>query len=997
LVGALKSYAELREDLSKKYKLEEADTIDWAAMLERRKRLWGSIARALYRSYWRDRACVRQCRKDGTFPAVHEVTGDLEHLVGMCRAREQLEASRALGERFFGSAWKGLNSRLDVIASLAEWLPRYRKCCAHGGIGAKAGHLTEDGADRTQLTAQHQELERAVKTWEADSSSLLKLVQADEADMWGRPVREVPLGQVRDRLQRMSEGIEVLVDWSQYQDGLQACEKGPLAEFVSKALAMGVQPDAISRAMEKQFLDTWLNDMLAQRPEIRRFNARTHETDQYDFATLDKRWIGQSGARLCACLAAQRPANSDTYAESSQMGILCGEIRRKRGGKSIRRLLLDARDAIQRIKPCFMMSPLSVAQFIDPAGMKFDVIVFDEASQVEPADALGAIARGKQLILVGDPKQLPPTRFFAGLTGEGDPQDSDKTAGIADMESILDKGLSVLPKTTLRWHYRSKHESLIAFSNREFYNNKLVVFPSSHSDKKQIGLSMEYTGEDMYDRGKSQTNRGQARRIAKYVLEHAKHESGKSLGVGAFSQRQQQAILDEIERLRREDGTAEEFFDVNRPEAFFVKNLETIQGDERDVILLSVGYGRTFEDQRISMNFGPLNQDGGWRRLNVLVTRAREKCVVFSSIRGDDLDVSGTSARGVHALKGYLDYARTGQLPEIKVGAQGNFDSDFEEAVYNALVEKGLTLHTQVGCAGYAIDLAVVDPEKPGRYLLGIECDGATYHGSETARDRDRLRQQVLEGLGWRIHRIWSTEWLNKPQSEVERALETVQKAQAGLLEPRYAEVSMAADPPVSTPPSESEAVQEPEIAPEVLVGVEPYKCYVPQRIRSSDAFYAGSMQALAQLVREVVAAEGPIHEDELARRVAACYGMSRVGNKIATRVQQATIYASTQYGVVCKGKFLWSASVAEPCIRSRVGEGPRDIELICPEEIGLAARLLLKAQFGMHRHDLVVQTARVLGFNNTGSSIATAVEAVLEGEITAGRIRADGDSLLAV
>jgi len=393
------------------------------------------------------------------------------------------------------------------------------------------------------------------------------------------------------------------------------------------------------------------------------------------------------------------------------------------------------------------------------------------------------------------------------------------------------------------------------------------------------------------------------------------------------------------------------------------------------------------------MNFGPLNQDGGYRRLNVLVTRARERCVVFSSIRGDDFDLSATTARGVHSLKGYLDYASSGRLPQVEVG-MGDFGSDFERAVYSALVERGLRLHKQVGCVGYAIDLAVVDPDNPGRYLLGIECDGATYHSSATARDRDRLRQQVLESLGWRIHRIWSTEWFHKPKSEVDRVLESVQKAKAGLLRPRFAVASSSVAVPVGTSEYQ-EPTSDQSAGP--IIPSRPYKCFTPPHLLSPNRFYSDPIDALASWASKVVAAEGPIHEDELARRMAAIFGMARAGRRIVDKVYRAVKHAERERKVSKRGQFFWPADMAEPPVRSRDGEGPRDIGLICHEEIGQAAWLLLKAQFGMGRQDLVNQTARALGFNATGASIATAIQEAVEKELDAGRIVVEGTGLRAV
>ncbi|MGB2822659.1 MAG: DUF3320 domain-containing protein, partial [Phycisphaerae bacterium] len=612
---------------------------------------------------------------------------------------------------------------------------------------------------------------------------------------------------------------------------------------------------------------------------------------------------------------------------------------------------------------------------------------------VEPADALGAIARGRQLILVGDPKQLPPTPFFTAIGGDGDVASAgDGAAGLVDMESILDRGVTVLPARRLRWHYRSRHESLIAFSNRQFYNNDLVTFPSCHTDTSELGLSMVYEPLDAYDRGRGQTNRAQARRIAASVFEHARRHPELSLGVGAFSQRQQQAILDEIEKLRRGDESLEGFFDRNRPEPFFVKNLETIQGDERDVILLSVGYGKGDPSERLSMNFGPLNQDGGWRRLNVLVTRARRRCVVFTSIVGEDFDLAATQARGVHALKAYLDFARSGELPPVRVG-EGELDSPFERAVFNALTERGVRLHRQVGCAGYAIDLAVVDEAHPGKYVLGIECDGAAYHSSPTARDRDRIRQFVLESLGWRIHRVWSTEWFRSPGRRTEKALEAIAKARAGQLKPKLLE---SPEPGAGLPRGmggESDAFA----AVEGDLSVPAYEYYASRTARSPEDFYAAAADGLARLVATIADTEGPIPRDELVRRVCSVYGLSRAGSRIEDKINRAVDVAVSLELLAVREEFIWPAGMTQPPVRRRdeADDDIRNIDLICAEEIARAARLLLEAQFGMGRDDLIVQAARLLGFQHTGARIQERIGEVIRRELKAGRISEDAAGLL--
>src|SRR6267154_1073887 len=462
------------------------------------------------------------------------------------------------------------------------------------------------------------------------------------------------------------------------------------------------------------------------------------------------------------------------------LGVLNGEIAKKRNHLSIRQLLERAGPVIQQIKPIFLMSPLSVAQFLKPGAISFDLLVVDEASQNEPVDALGAIARCRQMVVVGDERQLPPTRFFSKLTGNDDDRDEDDelTFQAKDAESILDLCLAKgLPHRMLNWHYRSKHQSLIAVSNKQFYDNRLFIVPSPYDAVAGMGLKFHHLPDAHYDRGNTRTNPKEARIVAEAVMRHAREASDRTLGVATFSVAQRQAIQNELELLRKQHPETEEFFGRGTSEPFFVKNLENIQGDERDVIFISLGYGKTKEGF-ISMSFGPLNSDGGERRLNVLISRAKLRCEVFASITGDDVDLSRSKGRGVAALKMFLSFAQTGKLGIAEETGRGA-DSIFEEQVAARLTDQGYDVKTQIGTAGFFIDLAVSDTEKPGRFVLGIECDGAQYHSSRSVRDRDRLRQNVLEAHGWVLHRIWSTDWFLRPEEETAKAVQAIDAAKA--------------------------------------------------------------------------------------------------------------------------------------------------------------------------------------------------------------------------
>jgi hypothetical protein len=436
----------------------------------------------------------------------------------------------------------------------------------------------------------------------------------------------------------------------------------------------------------------------------------------------------------------------------------------------------QAGEAIGAIKPCFMMSPLTVAQLLDASNSRFDLVIFDEASQLPQEDAVGAIARGSQLVVVGDPKQLPPTNFFQVTSGQANVQLDDEGNPIyEDSESILENFMGAgAANSRLKWHYRSAHESLINFSNVSFYDKDLYTFPSVEIDSQTAGLQFEYVADGMYE-GKG-LNQNEARRVADAVVRFAKEqnerlqrgESALSLGIGTFNLRQQLAIQDELELRRSQETSIEPFFSRERFEPFFVKNLENIQGDERDVIYLSVTYARA-ADGKLRYNFGPLNSENGWRRLNVLTTRARQCMRVFSSMRGDEINLAATASLGPKLLREFLLYAEHGRLESTIADATSKADSDFEIDVMNELIRHNVSVVPQVGVAGYRIDLGVLDDATPGRFLCGIEC-------------------QVLELRGWTIFRVWSTDWFKDRQGQIARLLTLIEATKTKAIDEAQAE-----------------------------------------------------------------------------------------------------------------------------------------------------------------------------------------------------------------
>lgn len=429
----------------------------------------------------------------------------------------------------------------------------------------------------------------------------------------------------------------------------------------------------------------------------------------------------------------------------------------------IRKLVMENATHILDYKPCWLMSPLTLSSYIPFGSVKFDVVIFDEASQMKIENALGAIARANQVVVIGDEHQLPPTSFF-DVSSDDDEEEEMEEVGY---ESILQSAITILPgaEAHLLYHYRSKHPDLIAFSNSHIYGN-LIIFPIP---KDYEAVKFEFVKNGIYDAGQTRKNRIEALRVAELCVNHFELNS-TSLGVIAFSRAQEEAIREAIaEKIKEFPHFADKFDETiniknknNEESSFFIRNLESVQGDERDTIILSVGYGPD-QNGNVFNRFGPINSKGGYRRLNVAITRAKDKIICVSSMKFHQMSPS-KETRGAILLQRYLEYAEKGRgvLEASKITQQNNKepDSDFEVSVQKELQRVGYTIHQQVGAAGFSIDLAVVNPDNQNEYALGIECDGAAFHSSKSARIRDRLRQEILERLGWKIYRIWSQHWI---------------------------------------------------------------------------------------------------------------------------------------------------------------------------------------------------------------------------------------------
>jgi very-short-patch-repair endonuclease len=625
----------------------------------------------------------------------------------------------------------------------------------------------------------HEELSRlksAGLKWSEERCKLKRFGRLEDSWLSLDTFSESP-DQLRVQLEGLITNIEHLPILATLNANLEACEKASLHSFTDALLAGKISQNEIAQTYELSIYEAIAEKELEKNLALKLFSRNRIEIVREQFQKLDRRLLELNRRRVAfeidkAKDNCEQGISTGRVGEYTELGLIRHETNKQRRFCRIRELLQRAPKSMRSLKPCFMMSPLSVAQFIAPGSMNFDLVIMDEASQIKPEDAIGALLRSKQMVVVGDPKQLPPTSFF---DRQQDDIDEDDAVVIDNSESILEASLkSFQPARRLRWHYRSQHESLIQFSNSRFYDGDLVVFPSPSLEDGTLGVTFQHVPGATFADG---CNMKEAQAIAKAVVEHAISKPNETIGVGAFNLKQSQIISDFIDKeydKRQDVRTALDLLNAGAEE-LFVKNLENLQGDERDVIFISYTYGPDKESGRVMNRFGPINSESGWRRLNVLVTRARRRVKVFASFFPSDITVGPGQSRGVTAFRDYLEFAQTGKLSERLI-TNREPDSPFEISVAKVVDSMGLRAVPQVGVAGYYIDIGVQCRDDSGEFILGIECDGAAYHSSKSARDRDRLREEVIRSRGWNLHRIWSTDWFQNQRHEERRLLSAIEK-----------------------------------------------------------------------------------------------------------------------------------------------------------------------------------------------------------------------------
>lgn len=776
-----------------------------------------------------------------------------------------------------------------------------------------------------------------------------------------------------DLITRWIEQRESFVDYIQILNNIKLLKKENLG-WVYEILENWDRSDKyLSEVFEYNWARAIARKAFKDRKELQTFMLDKHVDTLDRFKIQEDRLLEINVFRILDNHFKNLPR---TDVGSGNLGILLREISKKRNHKSIRSLIRDCGQLLLDIKPIFLMSPLSVSQFIESNSLEFDLVIFDEASQIKPVEAFGSILRGKRLMVVGDSKQLPPTSFFdLSIDDEEDESDIENDLKTSEVESILALAeAKLVPQKMLRWHYRSKHQSLISVSNREFYNSNLLVFPSSSSDYSELGFSYKQTTGTYYEPGKGgRVNRGEAKFIVQEIINHSIDFPNQSLGVVAFSQTQAKLIEDYLEQELKinPNPKAERFiYGFEEAEPFFVKNLENVQGDERDVILISVGYGFQ-ESDKFSYSFGPIMKEGGERRLNVLFSRAKKRSIVYANFRGDDVDLSRTDSQGIRILKEYLNFAEKKEMRDSN-NSYGNSESLFEEEVASLIIDSGFEIVQQVGSNGFRIDIGVKDPKSPGKFLLAVECDGASYHSSRTARDRDKSRQSILESLGWKFHRIWSTDWFLNRERQSQILIQKIKDE----IDNELSEIDIHKE-------------KEDSLISRVSVDIDiaPTNMYKKFEKIMNPVDELHTYFGISDLILEIVEFEQPIHKEVILTRVLELTGNKKAGSRIRDYFEKKLRHlntTSTFSGKKIQSKkdvYYTNEEIIKPSIggiyrdRSELSRREFTMDFIPFIEIQNAILELVKSSYGITKDEILIESTRMFGFKKSTDEMKRVVE----------------------
>ncbi len=787
---------------------------------------------------------------------------------------------------------------------------------------------------------------------------------------------------------RWLNGYGQVRDWYHWVDLKHRLEHLGLHPAI-RQIEQGERPLNAINAYLKGLFHQLIRHCIDQNDQLRMFNGLKFRQQIEKYKEDTVRFQELSKAELYSKLASRVPSASVASVDGSEVSILKRNIANGGRGSSIRAIIDSIPTLLPRLCPCMLMSPISVAQFIDLNNDKFDIVIFDEASQMPTSEAVGAIARGKSLIVVGDSKQMPPTSFFQTT------QVNEEEADVDDMESILDDCITLsLCEHQLKWHYRSKHESLIAFSNSQYYGNALFTFPSVDDRQAKVRL---VPVQGVYDKGHLRNNREEAKAIVDEILRRLEDPelSQYSIGVVSFNKIQGNTIEDLLtDALDLRPDLKEKAYNVNEP--IFIKNLENVQGDERDIILFSVGYGPD-KSGKVSMNFGPLNNPGGERRLNVAVSRARYEMIVYSTLKSSQIDLKRSKTKGVEGLKRFLEFAETGSLPFVSDTMPETQENVVVDQICRALQEEGYLTDAFVGKSNFKVDIAVSRKERPDEYILGILCDGRNYYETKTTRDREIVQPNVLRMLNWRVMRVYSIDWYENRERSLRQILDELQAAE----QEESDESSQGSQPQANTPSTspdyfvfddrqiQQSKVHQPDQRDQKM---KPYEEAKVSYVQTDKSLFRPEDPKCREIIREIVRIEQPITESYLGKRLAKSLGYSYASTNVMKAIELATRSLYRETSAVDGEPCYWlEKKYADSYTFYRSGS-PRSISEIPAVEIINAVKEVIQEEFSLPKSRIPSVVAKKLGFGSVGPKISETVNNVLNWLEQCGVINVNGE-----
>ena len=965
--------------------LKELDIEDTSVGVAAKLKDWIAEAREVLNAFGGSSETVSQLRdiaekKQAVDAAAALVTKDYdkgvlsENVKALQSEWDEVEHKNFLSKMF---AKKNVLSKVKPYRSNVEW---------------------DDIPKLTQLLTKYQEAKESLNSVtnmpEKDLQQVMTVVE--KLKQLGVAKESLSVGEIRSLLDTWSANTQKAHDWSLWTMKKKELQSEGLDCAIQHILSHACNGTQTAKALLKAVYERQAIEMIDKEPQLQTFNGLLFEQMIEKYRSMAKEFQELTKKELYAKLASKIPNITLAAASTSEVGILKKNIGSKGRGMTIRQIIDQIPTLLPRLCPCMLMSPISVAQYIDLASEKFDIVMFDEASQMPTSEAVGAIARGKALVCVGDPKQMPPTSFFQTSTFD------EENAAFDDMESILDDCIAMsMPSRYLTWHYRSKHESLIAFSNSQYYDGKLFTFPSVDDRQSKVTL---VPVDGTYDMGKTRCNKAEAEAIVKEVIRRLSDDelSKRSIGIVSFSKVQQDLIEDTLEKeLAKHHELEAKAYDAEEP--IFIKNLENVQGDERDVILFSVGYGPD-ENGKVSMNFGPLNNVGGERRLNVAVSRARYEMMIFSTLRPEQIDLNRSGAKGVEGLKRFLEFAQTGRIAVLSTNAKKEAE-DMSSALVDAVAQQveamGYKVDKQVGRSNFKVDIAVVNPKDEGTYLLGIMCDGKTYYETKTERDREICQPSVLKMLNWNVMKVWSVDWfLNREavvkriKAKIEELLNPTPPAEKKEEEAKVSQsikassstVEMKKSSETSQPSQSSVKPSEPSSKPAPSAPIDhnlPYKLAKLAKVKGGipvNEVIAKHESTVRKELAEILSVEQPVTLNWLCKRIADHW---EVSNTTALRTWISRLVATIPNAYTDainknENPIYWNDFEDSIGYDKYRKDSERAIDEIPLVEVMNTMKESVEQQVAVPVDDLVKQATKIFGFTRTTPKIlATANKAV--------------------